>query len=393
MNGHLNDGELRAFLDDEMAIPFHERAAAHLSSCSHCRQRAEVLAAQMGRIHERLAALSPLAEESPAPAGAAYVKWKHRILQKEKPSMMKNIFAPRYRLALAAMLIVAILSLAMAFPGVRALANDFLGIFRIQRFTVVQFNPEDVPERLGHSTQFEYILSEDVQFEQMGENQVVSTVAEASALAGFAVRLPTAVEGALHLEVQPGLHASLTINLPRVRSLLAEIGRSDIVLPDAMDGATVTLDLPTAVIASYGDCEFEAQEVQETEFDPQATLPVFNPCTTLVQVPSPTISAPPDLDFNQVGEAFLQVLGMSPEEAEHFSQRMNWTTTLVVPIPRYSATHQDVRVDGVEGVLIRQTRDPIQGEYLMMWVNDGIVYALMGTGSPSTALSIGNSLK
>lgn len=390
---HLTDGELRTYLDGEMPARTQRQAANHLAACPSCRERAEALAAQRQRVQEHLALLSPLPNESPAPAGVAYIRMKNYLLEKEKPSMVRKIFAPRYRFAWVAIAVVVLLAVALAFPDVRALANNFLGLFRVQQFTIVQFNANDMPERLGASQQFEHLLSEDVQIEELGEWREVSTAEAASALAGFPVRLPTEIEGDLHLEVQPAVRATFTVDLPRVRALLTEIGRQDIVLPDELDGATATLELPTAVIATYGDCEMNVQE--EVTPDPDSTPRAPKLCTTLVQLPSPTITAPPELDLASIGEAFLQLLGMTPEEAARFSQRIDWTTTLVVPIPRYAATYQDVRVDGVEGVLIRQSGeyDEISARYWLMWIKDGMVYSLTGQGMRSTALAIGNSLK
>ena len=56
-------------------------------------------------------------------------------------------------------------------------------------------------------------------------------------------------------------------------------------------------------------------------------------CTEYAQVPAPRASTPPELDLDQLGRAYLQLLGMSAQEAERFSQRVNWATTLVVPLP------------------------------------------------------------
>jgi hypothetical protein len=105
----------------------------------------------------------------------------------------------------------------------------------------------------------------------------------------------------------------------------------------------------------------------------------------------PTISAPPDLDVAQIGESFLEIIGMSPQEAALFSQTVDWTTTLIIPIPRYSTTYQEVTVDGVTGTLILQ-KDYVP-KYMLLWVKDGIVYSLSGPGDRSIALSIAATLK
>jgi hypothetical protein len=106
---------------------------------------------------------------------------------------------------------------------------------------------------------------------------------------------------------------------------------------------------------------------------------------------SPTISAPPELDVAQIGSSFLQLIGMSPEEAALFSETVDWTTTLLIPIPRHSTTYQEVTVDGVDATLILQ-KDYVP-KYMLLWIKDDIVYALSGPGNKSTALGIANSLK
>jgi len=86
-------------------------------------------------------------------------------------------------------------------------------------------------------------------------------------------------------------------------------------------------------------------------------------------------------------------MGMSEEEAAQFSQQVDWTTTLVIPIPRYGTTYEDVMVDGVPGTLIHQSLEQNAPGYLLIWVKDNIVYALTGPGDGAQALEIAASLK
>ncbi len=102
---------------------------------------------------------------------------------------------------------------------------------------------------------------------------------------------------------------------------------------------------------------------------------------------------PPGLDIVRIGEAFLQVLGMSSEEAAQFSRNLDWTTTLIIPIPRYGASYEEVSVDGVTGTLIRQSLEDHAPQYLLIWIKDGIVYALTGPGTGSNAQNIVRTLQ
>jgi uncharacterized protein YfaT (DUF1175 family) len=83
---------------------------------------------------------------------------------------------------------------------------------------------------------------------------------------------------------------------------------------------------------------------------------------------------------------------MTPEEAARFSSTVDWTSTFVIPVPRYNSDYQEVQVDGVTGTLIESFQYGEQA-YLLIWVKDGIVYALGGPGEADQALQIAASLK
>jgi hypothetical protein len=383
---HLNDGELRTFLDNAD----DERMAAHLADCERCQERFGQLSSRAATVGHHLASLSA---ESQSPSPAAYARLQKRIRQKENQSMFDKIFSRQYRFAWAALGAVLILGVALAFPGVRAIANGFLGLFRVQQFTVVQVNSDDLPEQMESLSQFEAMLSNQVQIEELGEPQEASSAEEASGLAGIPVRLPATSGEPQELMVQPGAKASLEVDLALAQAVLDEMGHADLQLPANLDGATITVEVPAGVAASYGECSFDLQTAREDGFDPDSPQAALRNCTTLVQMPSPTISAPPGLDIARIGEVFLQLTGMSPEEAAQFSQTVDWTTTLVIPIPERGTTYQDVSVDGAAGTLITHRNEYRAQEYLLVWVKNEIVYALSGPGDGQEGLALADSLQ
>lgn len=390
---HPSDGTLRAHHDLELSALERERVEAHLAACERCKARAQALANLAERTGSRLAILSRRAAEAPPEAGAARAHVQARLVAQEKTTMLQRLFSRQHRLAWAGLAILALLAISLAFSPIRAIASSFLGLFRIQQFTIVQVDPGDLPEQLGSSVAFQRIFSEDVQFEQLGERQSVADPARASEIAGIPVRLPTEMEGEPQLEIEPGGKASILIDLPHLKTLLKEIGREDIRLDPRLDGATVTLEVPISVAAHYGTCPSDSQAAREAGFDPDEPSSWEADCTTLMQLASPSISAPPGLDVAGIGQAFLQLLGMTPEEAARFSQTVDWTTTLVVPIPQYGVTYEEVVVDGVKAALIRQVLAESPDRYVLVWVKDGLLFALSGPGDGSNAQTIANSLK
>lgn len=307
---------------------------------------------------------------------------------------MQNRWLVRYRPALIAAGVVLVLGVSMAFAPVRAIANSFLGLFRVQQLQVVQVDPGDLPQQLGSSYQLEYFMSNDVHFQQQGEDQIVGSAEEASNLAGIPVRLPPGMNGEQHLVVTSPTQISFTVDLALVEAVLDEIGRGDISLPEEIDGAEVTVDLPAIVSASYGDCAVGDAENYPEGFDPDdPTLTLTPDCTTLVQMPSPQVNAPEGLDLTQLGLAYLQLLGMAPEEAAQFSENIDWASTLVVPIPVYEASYREVAVDGVQGTLILSDQGDYGQQYMLIWIKGNIVYVLSGPGSASTAVRLADSIR
>jgi len=390
---HLSDGDIRTYADGEAAAETAEKVRLHLERCLRCRRRAARLASRAESVGQQLRCLSLLPGEETAAVDRAFARFRVQYLTKEMNSMFEKIFSRQHRLAWVGLAVVLILAAALVFPPVRAIANSFLGLFRVEQVAVVPVNPGDLPEQLGSSSQFEHLIADDVQVEEIGEVVTVEDAEAASRLAGIPVRLPTGLEGARELKVQPGTRISLRVDLAKIRALLREVGMEEIQLPDQLDGALVTMDLSRAVTASYGACALVGETVREPGFDPDDSALRRPDCTTLVQMESPAINAPPGLDIAGLGEAFLIALGMTPEEARAFSQQVDWTTTLVVPIPRFGVEYQEVSVDGVTGTFIQQHLEGDAAQYMLVWIKDGVLYALTGSGNNSTAMQIAGSLE
>ncbi|HEY6937841.1 MAG TPA: hypothetical protein VI424_11850, partial [Terriglobales bacterium] len=94
--------------------------------------------------------------------------------------------------------------------------------------------------------------------------------------------------------------------------------------------------------------------------------------------------------ISQVAEAALELAGMSPSEAHSFCQTVDWSSTLVVPVPGNVSSSQTVNVDGVTGTLISLRSD--RNRYSLLWVKDGIIYSMNGHGDPNQALNLAASL-
>lgn len=299
--------------------------------------------------------------------------------------MFQKLFSPKFRPAFVSGLIVAFFALLLTVPSFRAAAVDFLGLFRVQQIEVVEFNPANLPQNMESGFRdLEQVLADEFTVEESGDPIDAADAAEASKLAGFNVVLPTGLTAPTQLTVQPATTASFTVDLALWQSLLEEMGRTDLVLPKDLDGETITFFADRSVTFVAGDCSIPQDKYEERAF-------ADRDCTVFIQTPSPRIDAPPTLPIDELGQTALRFLGMSAEDAASFSEKVDWATTLIIPVPSGS-DYQEVSVQGVTGTIFFSPYSQ-GGSYHLMWVKDGIVYALSGQGDVTAALALANTLK
>ena len=395
---HVTHAELRAYLDEELPAAQRARAAEHLAACPDCRTRLTGVREQARRVEARLAALAPGQNEVPTAAtfDQHRLQYRHR---KDGMSMLKSLFAKRS--VWAGLAAVAALAVAFSFAPVRAWAGQFLGLFRVQQIQVLPLDTTGLSALVDNATlseQISMLFSESVTIQrEPGEPVVAASAEEASALAGFPVRVLAAGAVQNTITVRDGMAFEVVADRDQAQAILDEAGRSDLQLPEALDGATIAVDVPTGATIAYGECPSGGTVETVMDYD-AAERPTnrgsFRSCVLFAQIPSPTVNAPAHLDVAQLAEIGLQFVGLSAEEARDFSQTVDWTSTLVIPLPREAAAYEQVEVDGVTGTLVYEQRGPAAEQfYMLMWVKDGIVYGLQAFGLRGEVLALANSIQ
>lgn len=311
--------------------------------------------------------------------------------------MFRKLFSsPLIRYGASAALVIA---LVLAFPATRALAGELLNLFRVQRVAVVPVDFTGMEQLNGAVGQnISQLISDSITMKkEPGDPVNVATTDEASQLAGFHVRAPQGVTPS-RINVMSGASFTFTIDRAKAQSLLNEAGRSDLVLPEEVDGADVSVNIPSSVSIAFGTCpdpsnESEAERERKREMETSGSPGrIYKDCIILAQVPSPEVSAPASLDIAKLAQLGLEFTGMTAEQAAQFTSNVDWTSTLVVPIPKNAASYQQIPVDGVTGTLIERPSDDAP-QFALLWIKDGIIYTIGGLGSNSQkALEIANSL-
>ncbi|HEY6071903.1 MAG TPA: hypothetical protein VIV15_00570 [Anaerolineales bacterium] len=388
MTKHLTEGELRAAVDGEAEA----KAAAHLSACPECRDRLRQIEAHAEFAGRRLDFMTP-ADESRIPnSAAAWNRFSQQIALKKENPMLKRLFSfPVVRFGVSAVLILA---LVLAFPATRALAGELLNLFRVQQVTVIPVDFTGLEQLTGDGTlgsQFTSLISESMEMSQKpGAPVVAANAEEASKVAGFNLRLPTGTQPSQIYVTGRGAF-SFTVDRTKAQALLDEAGRSDLVLPQSVDGARISVTVPASVSVGYGTCP-SPSAIDSDKPGSEINGRRYPDCVILAEIPSPTVDAPADVNVAELARLGLEFTGMSPEEAAAFTSSVDWASTLVIPIPKNAAIYKQVEVDGVTGTLIQRPADDAP-QYALLWVKDGIVYAISGLGTNSQqAIDMANSI-
>ena len=390
MNKHLNEGQLRAALDLEL----DRDGMQHLENCPDCRRRQSRIMAETQQAAQGLAFLGSPAGQPGPDARSALVCFHQRNDSRKEISMFRKLFASStLRVGLA---IVVILAVVFSFPQARAFADQVLNLFRVQQVVVVPVDFTGIQSLTGNDTlgkQVSDLIASSVTTQQKPGTPVTATdAAQASQLAGFTVRVPQGMTPS-RLSVENAAAFTLKVDVAKAQALLNESGRSDLVLPASINGADVSVNIPASVSVAFGTCPDPAAPDTGAGLNSGGSAGRRYPdCVILAEIPTPTVSAPADLNIAQLAQIGLEFTGMTSDQAAAFTQTIDWTSTLVIPLPKNAATYDQVTVDGVTGTLIQRPADDAP-QYALLWVKNGIIYAISSLGTNSQqAIQMANSL-
>jgi hypothetical protein len=439
-HAEVNQGMLRGYLDGELDSGRLSAVEQHVKSCNVCSGELAILRDHAARVRDGLDQLpdSPDADNST-------IAWS--AFQKKRDDWMdsrQNRWTLWQKLSVAGGCVgVAVMVLVLTVAPVRAWAESLLAIFRVERFTVLEINPAALKNNGLQNNQLlnqtiGRVLSDEITVTQSPQRpRLIADATTASKVAGFPVQLlPSETPSSLLLESGAGMNMKL--DRDRIQSILDEAGRSDLRIPASVDGAIVGVRVPAGVMAFYGNCGDEASRMMGEAVTSQGTKnpsatkehsivvhvggadkPVPNAgasanqvsqantvrtgdkpgqeadatCVSLFELPSPIVSAPQEIDPAQIAQIALQFLGMSANDAASFTQTVDWTSTLVLPVVRGESKYEQVHVNGNEGALLRSANQRQSDHFSLMWVDNGIVFALNGTGDDTTAINLASQLE
>lgn len=378
-------GRLRAYLDGALSATERAEVSAHLDMCKSCRAELTALQACFEAVTAQLDILEPAAAQTPVPARAlARFHAEQRqsrptlwtVLQGELKTMRtQTLFGNRWRPVAIGVSAVMILAILLSIAPVRDAAADFLGLFRVRKFAVIPLDQQQANQLDALLEQADTGAYGEPQLtREEGPEQIVTDAAQAAALAGYGVRRPGRLpEGAVleKFTVQAGPAMHYEIDRSTLEVAMRAAGARTDGLPET---EKLTLDVDVASITRQ-----------------QYRLGLNR--LELMQVPSPEVSLPEGLDPVTLAETAFLFLGMPADEASRLATSIDWTSTLVIPLPAQAAQAREVSVDGVTGLLIEDTEKARKNSALL-WERDGFLYFLSGTNvDQKLLLDVADSLQ
>lgn len=327
----------------------------------------------------QLSQLAPTAVDQPRPTAEAWAKLQNQLPPASHSgwahifNWLRRIFTMKklqnmHRWAIAGAMVV-LLAVVFSFPSARALASEFLGLFRVQQFMPLSISPEQLAN-------LEEMMQDGVfpaEIKEVSESEAVevASLEEAAKLFGQ----PVITIGTLGQPTEIGYSSAaegiVTVNRAKAQALLQAGGVNPELIPASLDGADINITIHPAVLQNWE-----------------------NDNVVLVQTTSPQVAYPTDFDPAVLGQAALQLLGYSEPAAQAMAQTIDWNSTLVLPIPQEAATFEEVNVNGYPGLALEAVGSQ---ETSLIWQQEGRLYFLAsdaGSGYDITGLlKLAESLK
>jgi hypothetical protein len=259
--------------------------------------------------------------------------------------------------AAASLVVVAAAAGLLTVPAVRASAQSFLALFRIVDFVAVPLGERGIAslERID----LPGLLSEHVQVMGDAPPTPVSSAEDASAAAGYEVRVPAWLPDDATL-VEAGVTGArvvrVTADTVRLQSVMDTLGITDLEVPPGLHGQTLAVDVPPVVMLRYR----------------HGTLH-----TRFLQAPSPAVALPGGVELAALGEIGLRILGLAPEEARQLAHSIDWASTLLVPLPPTAQSFRRLDVNGHPAVAIQHQPPDQSPTNMILWSDGDRVFALM----------------
>jgi hypothetical protein len=285
-----------------------------------------------------------------------------------------------------------VLALLVGLSPIGSYAQVLLDILQPQQFVVVPVTIDDVKAlpSLSHYGDFSQVTH--------GKPSHASSAQEAAATAGMAVvtpgTLPASVTAPASYVVVPSMSGTFTFSAAKARDTAAAQGKTLPAMPASIDGSSVQLTTGTAVVAVYGgdldrlDGGAPKGSTPSAGADPLEAGAAAVPQLVVLEAKAPVATssgaAPKDLE-----QYLLSQPGISENLANAIRAIGDPTTTWPILVPLGKVSTHSVTVHGTRGTVFTDQSHLATG---VIWVKDGMIYAVGAPLNEPDILQVANSL-
>jgi hypothetical protein len=372
---HIAEGVLRRLDDEPLAVP--DRVTDHVAGCGRCTARRARIADDTERAARLLSAPQLIPDADVAWAGLQRELHRRREDGAQRHQRPAPVFRrpPRVpRVSLRAGLVIGAVGIVVAGTAAAATLTTIFAPTHVAPVSLGQSDLRAITAFMGLGDSHmlggfttpsgsSTVRFGTIKWSSSGVAQRASSLAEATAEAGFRVslpaRLPAGVGAVQGFIVQPRVSATVTFN-------------STTAAAAGVAGSSVTLHAGPAVLAEYAAAS-------------GADLPTLG----VAIMPRPT-AVSTGATTSQIEAFLLNQPGVPPELAEEVRLLGDLRTTLPVPVPP-GASVRSVQVAGWPGVLVADSGNAAAG---VVWEDGGgTLHVVAGLLDSQDVLNVADQLR
>jgi hypothetical protein len=303
------------------------------------------------------------------------------------------MFKKRYALLIAAAFIACVIFI----PPVQAAAESVLSVFRVADTKLITISVNDVQEILTLLKDAEAKQAEHPQ-ETVPQSEIGSIIQQILGKAesdikpigsvgdftAFPFSLPEAMDGELpQLYAADSQTQSVTLDTTKISAELKELGAA-VTLDQSLNGTTVIVNTPPAIVAEYADVLFAATQNVYVDAPDAVVNQLWSALISIPAIPENVRAQLQAID-PKTGDVYLPVIEGLGREAD-----LGGTTGYV-----YSSGD----LAQVLGMLPDFADDTHRAELqdlnasVLIWTKNGVLYYLAGEKSDSELIQIARSLR
>ncbi|WP_028401617.1 anti-sigma factor family protein [Ectobacillus panaciterrae] len=382
-------GFIQAYLDGELNRDERKKFIQHLDQCKECQE----MLAEASKLNqwEKVTLddeFTGFSQELPINVEKAWQTFEQNLQKEtmqetnskesEKKGRWHNMKKSSKRW-IAATAAAAVVSISLTVPQVRAGANDFLSIFRVNDVQFVKLTESDLQDIQGWISQLNEGEKEikgigKVNIKDNENNKPAHFPSEQQAKeAGYEV--PKAPNGyhVANVDVRPSFTIQFEIDTEKANKLLKQL-QSKAQFENALNGKPFSIMFPKSVATFYNVTGEENQT--SISFSYNVTK-------------APEISVPADVNMDKLRETVLE-LPILPENVKtQLAGIQDWKRTLPIPyIGTKNAKASETTVQGVKAFAYDTDH-----ELILIWKKDDKVHIMEGYQNAGKHVNLDDFIK